>query len=305
MLAGDDLTIALFLIGAALTFGAAGMTAAGWRHPVLINGLFGLAGLFFLVGIGWPFLPFLKTMSPVATASIASVATNPVSWFALFVLIIGLLVLGPSSRGRLGAPSNIEASAENNLREEVERLGRQIEVVRLSVPPHVAVPTPEEHAESVANALAEKFVEINRNIFKLRSDHNQLDMRYGWLLDSLFGRDCASRFEEYDNIVCSLGPRLISAAGYNDPNVWVRDYEQWSDSVTGVDAVITVFGVEGHTRFLPVPNNQLEKCADTAPDLIRSKEVQFKTVCLVQRRYEAERSQLELFLRKKSELPPR
>ena len=65
MLANDDLTIALFLVGTAITFAATGLTVAGWKHPVLINGLFALAGLFFIAGIGWPFLPFLKTSGRV------------------------------------------------------------------------------------------------------------------------------------------------------------------------------------------------------------------------------------------------
>src|ERR1700720_2507745 len=102
MLAGDDLTIALFLVGTAITFAAAGMTTAGWKHPVVINGLFVLAGVFFIAGIGWPFLPALKTLSPPTTAAIQHIATNPVSWFVLFIFIVGVLVLGPSRReGRL------------------------------------------------------------------------------------------------------------------------------------------------------------------------------------------------------------
>jgi hypothetical protein len=86
MLAGDDLTIVLFLVGLAATFAVAAMSAAGWRHPALIFGLFGFAVIFFSAGIGWP---FLKTISPPTTAIVDQIATNPVAWFV--VLILGIM----------------------------------------------------------------------------------------------------------------------------------------------------------------------------------------------------------------------
>jgi hypothetical protein len=90
MLAGDDLTIALFLIGTAISLVCAAVSAAGWRHPVLISGLFGLAGICFLAGVAWP---VLKTISPPATAVVTEVATNPVAWFCILILSLALSFL--------------------------------------------------------------------------------------------------------------------------------------------------------------------------------------------------------------------
>jgi hypothetical protein len=85
MLSGDDLTIVLFFVGTAISIAGTAMSAAGWRHPVLIGGLFSLAGVCFVAGMAWP---VLKTISPPATAMVGQVATNPVAWFA--VLILGM-----------------------------------------------------------------------------------------------------------------------------------------------------------------------------------------------------------------------
>jgi hypothetical protein len=96
MLSGDDLTIALFLVGTGIAFAAAAMSAAGWRHPVLIWGLFVLAGAFVVAGFGWSF--FFKSISPLATSIVGQIAQSPVVWFVLLVLVVAALTLRlPSS----------------------------------------------------------------------------------------------------------------------------------------------------------------------------------------------------------------
>jgi hypothetical protein len=84
-MAGDDLTITLFLIGLALSLGVAGMTQAGWRSKPLIISLFLLAAGFFTAGVAWP---WLKSLSPPITNTVAALASNTVSWFV--ILILGL-----------------------------------------------------------------------------------------------------------------------------------------------------------------------------------------------------------------------
>lgn len=56
----------------------------GGRPGPLIVALFGLSGLFFVAGIGWP---FFKTISPaVITEAVREIATSYVSWFCILIL---------------------------------------------------------------------------------------------------------------------------------------------------------------------------------------------------------------------------
>jgi hypothetical protein len=88
-MSSDDLTIVLFLVATAISFGVAAMSQAGWKHPLLIRCRQGawtvLAGIFAIAGLGWP---LIKPISPPATAAIVQIATSPVAWFA--VLVLGL-----------------------------------------------------------------------------------------------------------------------------------------------------------------------------------------------------------------------
>jgi hypothetical protein len=97
MLSGDDLTIVLFFIGTAISIACAAMSAAGWKHPVLIRSLFSLAAVCFFVGVAWP---LLKTVSPPATAMVKQVATNPVAWFVILILGMTASLLFPKRGGR-------------------------------------------------------------------------------------------------------------------------------------------------------------------------------------------------------------
>jgi hypothetical protein len=97
MLSGDDLTIVLFFVGTAISIAGTAMSAAGWRHPILIRGLFSLAGVCFVVGVAWP---ALKTVSPPATAMVNQVATNPVAWFVVLILGMTASLLLPKRGGR-------------------------------------------------------------------------------------------------------------------------------------------------------------------------------------------------------------
>ena len=62
---GDDLTIVLFLIGAAMTVAGTAMGAAGWKHKIYIGSLFILAGLFAIAAFSWIALPQAKDIYPL------------------------------------------------------------------------------------------------------------------------------------------------------------------------------------------------------------------------------------------------
>lgn len=96
MLAGDDLTIVLFFIGTAITLGCTAMSAAGWRHPVLIVSLFFMAGVCFVFGAFWP---ALKDVTPPSIAApVHQISASPVSWFVVLILGLTATLLLPRRR---------------------------------------------------------------------------------------------------------------------------------------------------------------------------------------------------------------
>jgi hypothetical protein len=95
-MSGDNLTIVLFLIGTATTFAV----AARAGNTQLIGGLFGLAGIFAIAGLGWP---IIQSLSPPVTAIVNQVATSPVAWFVVLMLGIGAALLRPPRGARISS----------------------------------------------------------------------------------------------------------------------------------------------------------------------------------------------------------
>lgn len=91
-MAGDDLTICLFLVGLAASFLLGAMSQAGWKHRVLIACLFGVAAIFFVLGIIWP---WIKDLSPVLRSVLVPIATSPVAWFCVVMLALAARLVVP------------------------------------------------------------------------------------------------------------------------------------------------------------------------------------------------------------------
>jgi hypothetical protein len=53
---GDDLTVVLFFLGLAATFGVAAISQAGWKHWAIVSMLFVLAAIVLSAGIAWPWI---------------------------------------------------------------------------------------------------------------------------------------------------------------------------------------------------------------------------------------------------------
>jgi len=81
-----DLSIPLFLAGTGVTILATGITQAGWRHRLLIFGLFAVGSILLLAGVCWH---WLKDYSPtIATSVITELASNSVAWFVVIMLAL-------------------------------------------------------------------------------------------------------------------------------------------------------------------------------------------------------------------------
>ena len=81
-----DLTVPLFLLGLGAAILLTGISQAGWKHPLLIKGLFALGGIICLFGLFWP---FFKVVIPVTLRRlIVSIGTDPESWFVALILAL-------------------------------------------------------------------------------------------------------------------------------------------------------------------------------------------------------------------------
>jgi hypothetical protein len=94
-MAGDDLTIALFLIGLAGAIFMGGISQAGWKNRPLIASLLVLAAVLFVAGIGWP---WLKDFSPSVKSIVVTLATSPITWFAILMFGLGAALFIPRLR---------------------------------------------------------------------------------------------------------------------------------------------------------------------------------------------------------------
>ena len=87
--------------GLAPTFVAA-MSQAGWKHRLLILGLFITGAFFGIAGATWH---WLKDISPVAiTKPVDEIATNPAAWFVVLMFGVALALLRghPALQSRSG-----------------------------------------------------------------------------------------------------------------------------------------------------------------------------------------------------------
>jgi hypothetical protein len=100
---GDDLTIALFLIGLAGSVAVGGITQAGWKNRPLIISLFVISIVLFCAGLAWPLL--LKDLFPSIKLLITEIAKSPIAWFVLLMFGFGAALFTPPRLRRETAPS--------------------------------------------------------------------------------------------------------------------------------------------------------------------------------------------------------
>lgn len=114
---GDDLSILLFWLTLAVTFGYEAVKA----ETAVRRGILGsLASVFLLCGIFWL---QIKKVWPPLTEYMASIATSPQSWFVLFIFISAIVVFGGRKKRVVsGLPSN--DALDNALQGLFERVGR-------------------------------------------------------------------------------------------------------------------------------------------------------------------------------------
>jgi hypothetical protein len=99
MLSGDNLAVALFWIGLAVTLVLSGISTAGWNHRSLIIFLFVLAAISGAIGLGWP---WIRSELPAIAPHLSAIAMAPASWFVAFMFVVAALTLPVGTAGPKG-----------------------------------------------------------------------------------------------------------------------------------------------------------------------------------------------------------
>jgi hypothetical protein len=107
---GDDLSILLFWITLAVTFGYEAVKAETKLRRI---GLGVLAGIFLLCGVFWL---QIKKIWPPLTESMADVANSPQTWFTLFIFIAAIVIFGRHKRVAAGG------AGDDDIPEKVNQL---------------------------------------------------------------------------------------------------------------------------------------------------------------------------------------
>jgi Kef-type K+ transport system membrane component KefB len=85
-----DLAIPLFLAGTGVTIIVAGISQAGWRHRLLILGLFAVGAVLVLAGLCWH---LIGNLLPAVTTVVSGIATSPVAWFVIVMFALAVMLI--------------------------------------------------------------------------------------------------------------------------------------------------------------------------------------------------------------------
>jgi hypothetical protein len=85
-----DLAIPLFLAGTGVTIIVAGISQAGWRHRLLILGLFVVGAVLVLTGVCWH---LIGNLLPTVTTVVSGIATSPVAWFVIVMFALAMMLI--------------------------------------------------------------------------------------------------------------------------------------------------------------------------------------------------------------------
>jgi hypothetical protein len=170
-----------------------------------------------------------------------------------------------------------------------------------------------EYRESIVQTTteskqnAEALASLRSNLTSLLSDRAWLKRTFIQLLDALDAGDIQSRFKKNDEIVWTLGLKLLrtNPPQYNSPDAWLIDYETWHAALFEIDAAAGFLGIKNRP-FLDITSNELTACLEMPPKGIwedGNTIVPYKTVYLAFRQYERYRDKVTKFFEMKAKRP--
>ncbi|HEV2956370.1 MAG TPA: hypothetical protein VGX95_09635 [Xanthobacteraceae bacterium] len=132
-------------------------------------------------------------------------------------------------------------------------------------------------------------------------DFKQIDTRFSMLCNALRARDLITLLEKTNATILPLGQRLLAARAEDYPNrtKWLGEYGVWHQAIEKVDEELNPWEDlrKSYAPFLHLTGRDFEKCLSLPPDSIKPSEsidtvTPYKTLCLVQARWEAEFPQI-------------
>jgi hypothetical protein len=112
-MSGDNLTIALFLLGTAITLAVTAITLAGWTGRPIVTAFFGLAALFFLIAVLWP---SIGDKSKSLKSLLLSAVSNNFAFGSLALCLFVILFFDFAIKmGWIGAPRTVLRSGAQNV----------------------------------------------------------------------------------------------------------------------------------------------------------------------------------------------
>jgi hypothetical protein len=147
----------------------------------------------------------------------------------------------------------------------------------------------------------------------VKSDYQQAGLKFRMVSTAVRARDAIASLNEADNLVSSLGPRLISASesDYPDWKKWNADYARWRDGFQRIDNVMDQWSewAEYSSPFLGLRQRDYERASNLMPPAHIISDVidmgtSYKNVSLIYPRWEKEREQIFKFLKSTADTLP-
>jgi hypothetical protein len=319
---GDDLSILLFWITLAVTFGYEAVKAETKLRRICLGVL---AGIFLLCGVFWL---QLKKIWPPLTETMAAVANSPQTWFTLFIFISAIIVFGRPKRKPNTTPNSGDGGLSELLETKIEQVKgrvyaleetggaddasrRQIKEIEVKLEQLVTtVVNLAKDTDARVDRLSDSIEQIRGQLSgmhnRIESDRNHTASIFRIFSTSLRARDAEAIIKEADEVAMTVSTKLMTG-GYPDESAWTADYSTWRDAIGRIDGVVSSWQ-DHHRPYLAIGLKELEAGAPTPPpesNVTSSNGVMwYKTVWLVQQSYSNHRESMRRYFHAKAgELP--
>jgi uncharacterized coiled-coil protein SlyX len=272
----DNIAVMLPLIAIGVAFVIGGIAQTDWRHKYLVYGMIGGGGLLCVVAV---LFPWLRDSTPWIAETVASVTTNLAIWFCAVILLLAADIALRRREAASIVPETIEG-----LRAAIAASGAlQLETTRSLNAMIGSVEDRVDKLHDQIKALSEK-----TESQYVSTGHGQLR-----IATALKARNSLEILRPADSEAVTLAQRLVAPdSDYANRADWLRDYKRWANVIGTIDHVLDSW-MPGHQRFLDVRHSEFERVRDMPPAHIGAEvTTQFKTVCIVNERYEAKRSEV-------------
>jgi hypothetical protein len=145
------------------------------------------------------------------------------------------------------------------------------------------------------NSIDKLTKEIEKWNYLANVTREQLNTRFNILYDHLAARDALAIITTEEKVVLEIGSKLFRANAYQSQEAWSKDYDAWHKSISRVEYVVSMSGLQGFPPLLNIGRRELEECAFDPPDFLRTDtttSIRYQTVAIAHQRYLEARSKV-------------